>query len=57
MAVVCIDTYFLIADFAFLFIAGTCYTNPANTNDTHLQIGSLTLQHKANNSLEFSDIK
>ena len=38
MAVVCINTYFLIADFAFLFISGTCYTNPANTNDTHLQI-------------------
>ena len=38
MAVVCINIYLLIADFAFLSISGTCYTNIANTNDTHLQI-------------------
>ena len=38
MAAVCLNTYFFNADFAFLFISGTCYTNPADTNDTHLQI-------------------
>ena len=38
MAVVCINDYFFNADFAFLFISGTFYTNPTDTTDTHLQI-------------------
>ena len=38
MAAVCLNNYFFNADFAFIFISGTCYTDPANTSDTHLQI-------------------
>ena len=38
VAAVCINNYFFNADFAFIFITDTCYTNPADTNDTHLQI-------------------
>ena len=33
------------ADFDFLFISGTFFTNPANKNDTHLQIVLIMLMH------------
>ena len=38
VAAVCINNYLFNADFAFIFISGTCYTNTVDTNDTHLQI-------------------